>query len=214
MGAVMLDFTPMLPNWRNGAARLAVPLLVALLAAAGGAYGGYRYAKASGDARLQTVLAAHATAQAHAEQQAAQRLTEQVRRGNALARQQQRTLAQLARVQKQLQRNIPHVTTVYQSAPGAALQPLPRTVFTRGAVRLFNQSFGSVDPCPERAATGNADTASATEAGTDSGLCRDALADSHVSQADLAQWLVDLGQQCQSEREQLIRLIELVEGTP
>lgn len=201
-------------NWRSWAGKLTVPVLVALLAAGAGGYGGYRYAKAAGDARLQTVLATHATAQAHAEQLAAKRLTEQVQRGNALARQQQHTLAQLARVQKQLQRKIVHVTSVYQPQPDAAAVPLPRTVFTRGAVRLFNQSVGSADPCPERAATSGTDPASAAEAGAGTELCRDDLADSHVSQPDIAQWLIDLGQQCQSERAQLNRLIDWVEGAP
>jgi hypothetical protein len=94
-------------------------------------------------------------------------------------------------------KEVPHVTTVYRPAPGAALQPLPAAVFTRGFVRVWNSALDPGVPAP---AGGAAPAPGAADPADDlaSGLQQQQLLENHVDNAA----------GCTAVRQQLNALID------
>ena len=131
-------------------------LTVALLAcvvsasAAGSiAYGfGFRYAAALGDTALANLQSTHSAQALAAEQANRVQLLQQVSRAQQSESLLFDFMTQHANEKQQLQERIPHVTTQYRPAPGAAAEPIPRCVFTAGWLRDFNAALGVPAPRP------------------------------------------------------------------
>lgn len=187
-----------LQKWLAG---VGVATFVALACGAAGYRLGHAHAAADGASALasyQAATSARALASETAARDREQALT-------ATANQLGWTLiderATHAREAEHLQQRISDVTAQYRPTEDAALQPAPRCVFTRGAVRVWNDAVGAdaggdglpaADPAADVAATAAADD----------------TVDSGVSQADALAHLIDYGQRCRGIESQLNRLLD------
>ncbi|MGY1949477.1 lysis protein [Pseudomonas pergaminensis] len=110
---------------------------------------------------------------------------------------------QYAKEKQLLQERIPHVTTQFRPAPGAAAQPIPRCVFTAGWLRDYNTALGV--PAPRAGATA-AQSAQAPWAapGTDAELL-----ESGITPADILAHAQDYGLWARNNLAQLNGLLDL-----
>ncbi|WP_207848904.1 MULTISPECIES: lysis protein [unclassified Pseudomonas] len=194
--------------WPRSARILAIVFACLVSAVAGGAAAAgfaYSYAKALGDtslANLKTQLAEKATAAAN---ESRVLLLQQVTRANETEALLSATIAQHAEEKRQLQERIPHVSTQYIPAPGAAVKPVPRCVFTAGWVRDFNAALGV--PAPRTAAAASAaEKAAWPAAGSDAELL-----ESGVTPSDILAHAQDYGLWARSNLAQLNGLLDLQE---
>ncbi|MDD0973822.1 lysis protein [Pseudomonas fontis] len=179
-----------------------------LSAAAGGSIGyglGFRQAQALGDTKLENLKARNAEqAEANAKQSQDQLLA-QVIRANAADALLVQAKAQHQTELQQLQERIPHVTTQYRPAPGAATQPIPHCVFTAGWLRDYNAALGV--PTTTQGATANpAQATSEAAPGTDAELL-----ESGVTPADILAHAQDYGVWARNNVAQLNALLDLQE---
>lgn len=141
---------------------------------------------------------ADAAVQARAQAVAAQKLVVSQAAGAAIAAKLADAQAHVRTVYQTITKEVPHVVTVYRPAPGAALEPLPRAVFTRGFVGLWN---GALDPGL------SATTAGAAATATGAGAAADPELDSGVSEGDVLRNHVANAETCTAIRQQLTALI-------
>ncbi|HEX7380864.1 MAG TPA: hypothetical protein VF265_01790 [Nevskiaceae bacterium] len=135
-----------------------------------------------------------AQSEAEARAQVAQALVIAQRKGEALAAELADAQAKTQIVYRDIVKEVPHVVTVYREAPGAALKPLPRAVYTRGFVGLWNRAL---DPGLPAAAAEPAEGAAGADPALDSGLSQQQLLENHVDNAE----------KCDAIRTQLDALI-------
>ena len=186
---------------------LALAVLSTLIGGAGGAWLGYDYARAKGEAEIGTLKTQHATALAQAHDKALKEYQRETERAATAELALVSAQKQFAVERKSLLRRINDVTTVYQPAPGAAPVALPRTVLTAGWLQLYNAAIG-VPGIQTPAATGSAGHAPAATATVDTGL----LLDSGVTQADILAHIADYGAICRGLAAQVNGLLDLHEG--
>lgn len=134
------------------------------------------------------------TVQAKAQTAAAHKLLAAQAKGQKLAAKLATTQAKTRVVYRTITKEVPHVVTVYREKPGAPLQPLPRFVFTVGAVRVWDRAL---DPELPAAAGVAVDTATGTDPALDSGINQQQLLQNHVDNAEA----------CTETRQQLKALI-------
>lgn len=179
-----------------------------LSAAAGGSVGyglGFRQAEALGERNLGALKTLNAEqSEANAKQSQGQLLA-QVIRANAADALLIQIRAQHQTELQQLQGRIPHVTTQYRPAPGAAPQPIPRCVFTAGWLRDYNAALGVPTPT-ESTTAGHAQAATGTTSGADAELL-----ESGVTPADILAHAQDYGVWARNNLAQLNALLDLQE---
>ena len=172
-----------LPQW---AAELLGGAAIVLVLCGGSAWVGYSY-RADADQ----------AAQEKAELVHAQQLAALQAKGEALQSKFDSARAQTVVEYRDVIKEVPRVTTVYRSAPGAAAQPLPACVFTRGFVSVWNRAL---DPGVPAAAAGAAAPAADTNAADD--------LDSGATRGDVLRNHVDNAASCTAVRQQLNALID------
>lgn len=195
---VVLSSTPL----RAGLAWAVVACVVS--AAAGGAVG-IRYAEALGDAKLGDLKTKNAEQSEANAKQSQDQLLAQVIRANAADALLIQIQAQHQTELQQLQERIPHVTTQYRPAPGAATQPIPRCVFTAGWLRDYNTALG-VPATTQGTTASHAQATSEAAPGTDAELL-----ESGVTPADILAHAQDYGVWARNNLAQLNALLDLQE---
>jgi|SRR5471030_160083 len=194
--------------WPRPARILAIAFACLLSAIAGGAATAgfaFNYATALGDtdlANLKTQQAERATTAAN---ESRVLLLQQVARVNETEAQVYAAIDQFAEEKRQLQERIPHVTTQYISAPGAAAKPVPHCVFTAGWLRDYNAALGVPPP-----RAGAADAASKKAAWPAPGTNAELL-ESGVTPADILAHAQDYGEWARTNLVQLNELLDLRE---
>jgi len=163
---------------------------------------GFDTAKTQGDLALHTFQLAQARATAAATQAANDQYAAEVTRANQAEQALLTTRTQLAQQQHRAQEQIDAVTQTYRISLTTAPSPLPRCVFTRGFVRLWNDRAAASADGAGALPTSNA-TADA-HAATDPA---DAL-DSGLSQADLLDWFSDYAERTRSIEAQLNAVLD------
>ncbi|UVM52195.1 lysis protein [Pseudomonas sp. B21-015] len=190
-------------------ARLAVVALACILSAAAAgsvAYGfGFRYAASLGDTELANLKAEHAEQARIAESANRLQLLQQVTRANKTEDLLLDVMTRHAEEKRQLQERIPHVTTQYIAAPGAAAKPIPHCVFTAGWLRDYNTALGVPTPRPGTVAP-TAEKAAWPATGTEAELL-----ESGVTPADILAHAQDYGVWARSNLAQLNALLDLQE---
>ena len=204
----------LLEGWlaKNGA-RWVARLVILGIVAAWAAYGGYSFADAKGRAKLaeaKTDWDAErlqlATDRIEAERKLRTDWLVEHARVNALATQLADSQRTLRSETERLKQEIKDVTKQWRPQPGAALEPLPRCVFTHGFVRLYDDAIGAI-VYPEAA------TSSGIAAATGSTDAIESL-DSGLDQADVLGHHIQYGERCRAIEEQLNRLIDYELGAP
>lgn len=137
-------------------------------------------------------------------EQAAKALQAEQQRADALAARLAEQQRQHRTTRDQLQKEVTRVSTLYRKALGAAPEPVPACVFTRGWVRLYDRATGAELPAAPADPAGAA--APAGEAAALEQL------DSGVDQARLLAHHIDYAEQCRNSAAQLDRLIDLLEA--
>lgn len=155
-------------------------------------------------AEIATLNAAHATAIATRERVYRERLQAETTRANQLAARLDSEKAAHARIAQQLKSRSQNVTRTYKPALGSPSLPVPRTVFTVGFLRVFNEAIGA-DPLPQPFA------AAAATLPPEQAAAFDAL-DSGLTQQDILDYLAGYGQQCQDTAAQLNKMIDIEEA--
>lgn len=188
-------------------ARLATVGFACLLSAAAGGsitYGfGFRYAQSLGATALSGLKSEHVEQALAAEKANRLQLLQQVARAQESESLLFNLMDQYAKEKQSLQERIPHVTTQYRPAPGAAAQPIPRCVFTAGWLRDFNTALGVPTPRTGATATQSAQAPWATP-GTDAELL-----ESGVTPADILAYAQDYGLWARNILAQLNGLLDL-----
>lgn len=185
--------------------RLSVAALACAVSAAAAGWFSFHYAAALGDAALATLKTEHSAQALAAEQANRVQLLQQVSRAQQSESLLFDFMTQYANEKQQLQERIPHVTTQYRPALGAAAQPIPRCVFTAGWLRDFNAALGVPAPRPG-AATTAIEKAAWPAAGTDAELL-----ESGVTPADILAYAQDYGLWARTNLAQLNALLDLQE---
>lgn len=165
----------------------------------------YKYADSQGKAALEKVRREHAEERATlAEEQAKEErrlrslwLDEQTR-ADGLAQQLANEQRAFRHETDRLKKEIQHVTSQWRPHPQAALEPLPRCVFTHGFVRLYNDAIGAAVHPATVTKGGATETAAATDA-LDSGIDQASLLDHHIQ----------YGERCRAIETQLNLLIDV-----
>lgn len=192
--------------WPLPARLAAVGLACLLSASAAGsiAYGfGFRYAQSLGATALSDLKSKHAEQALAAESTNRLQLLQQVARASESESLLFNLMDQYAKEKQLLQERIPHVTTQYRPAPGAAAQPIPRCVFTAGWLRDYNTALGV--PAPGTSATTTQPAqASWAAPGTDAELL-----ESGVTPADILAHAQDYGVWARNNLAQLNGLLDL-----
>lgn len=98
-------------------------------------------------------------------------------------------------VYRTITKEVPHVVYKYRKVPGAPLQAVPRAVFTRGLVGLWNCAL---NPDVSAAACESPETAAGGDPAVDSGLGEHDILANHVVNA----------QACDDIRKQLTALVD------
>jgi hypothetical protein len=194
--------------WPRSARILAIAFACLVSAIAGGAVAGtfaYLYAKSLGDTALANLKSQQADKAATAANESRVLVLQQVTRANEAESLLYATIDQFAEEKRQLQERIPHVSTQYIPAPGAAAKPVPRCVFTAGWVRDFNAALGVPAPRPG-AATSAAEKAAWPTPGSDAELL-----ESGVTPADILAHAQDYGLWARANVAQLNGLLDLRE---
>ncbi|MDZ4378777.1 MAG: hypothetical protein U0973_11550 [Xanthomonadaceae bacterium] len=158
-------------------------------------------------AGTQACEASHAKALAKAQAQTQRQIDALTSKGDALDRALTNERARFARENTALQRRIEHVSTQYRAAPGAAPQPAPVCVFTRGWLRDYNAAYGV--PAATAAAAAGLDAAASAAAGADAELL-----DAGLSRSDLLAHAGDSGERCRGLEKQVNALIDYVQFDP
>jgi len=194
--------------WPRSARILAIVFACLVSAIAGGVAAAtlaFQYAKSLGDADLADLKSQQANKAATAANESRLLLLQQVARANEAEALLYATIDQHAEEKRQLQERIPHVSTHYIPAPGAAAKPVPRCVFTAGWVRDFNAALGV--PAPRTAAAASAAEKTAWPApGSDAELL-----ESGVTPADILAHAQDYGLWARANLAQLNGLLDLRE---
>ena len=194
--------------WPLPARLAAVGFACLLSASAAGsiAYGfGFRYAQSLGATTVSDLKFKHAEQSLAAERDNRLQLLQQVARANESESRLFNHMDQYANEKQLLQERIPHVTTQYRPARGAAAQPIPRCVFTAGWLRDFNAALGVPAPGSVATATQPAQTPWAAP-GTDAELL-----ESGVTPADILAHAQDYGVWARNNLAQLNGLLDLQE---
>lgn len=139
-----------------------------------------------------------AALQAQMQTAAAHKLLAAQTRGDAIAAQLAQAQANVRVVYQTITQEVPHVVFKYRPRPGAALRPVPRAVFTVGAIRLWNHAL---DPELSAGAGVPAQDATGADAALDSAL------DSGVTEQQLLANHVVNAESCDAIRRQLAALI-------
>ncbi|POA25653.1 MULTISPECIES: lysis protein [unclassified Pseudomonas] len=194
--------------WPRSARIIAIVFACLLSAlAGGGATAGFAfsYAKALGETDLANLKTEQAQQATKAANESRLLLLQQVARVNEAEALMYATIDQLAEEKRQLQERIPHVTTQYIPAPGAAAKPVPHCVFTAGWLRDYNAALGV--PAPRSGAADPASEKTARPApGTDAELL-----ESGVTPADILAHAQDYGEWARTNLAQLNELLDLRE---
>ncbi|KIP19603.1 putative phage protein Rz [Burkholderia sp. MSHR3999] len=179
---------------------IGVAVTIAFAGAAGYEHG-YHVAKTRGDLALAQEREAQQKAAADAERIADDRYAAEVDRGNQAAQALIVARQQIDHLTSTAKGKIDAVTQTYRPTLSANLEPLPRCVFTRGFVRVWNSvaTDAGADPLPDRAVAGGADA----ETGADDAL------DSGVSQADILDWLTDYAARNRRIDAQLNKVLDI-----
>ncbi|MFJ2713433.1 lysis protein [Pseudomonas sp. NPDC087346] len=194
--------------WPLPARLTAVALACTLSAAAVGsvAYGfGFRYAESLGATGMANLKSTHAQQALAVETANRVQLLQQVNRATETEALLYATVDRFTEEKRQLQERIPHVTTQYIAAPGAAAEPIPRCVFTAGWLRDYNTALG-VPASGSGTATTTSEKATWPATGTDAELL-----ESGVTPADILAHAQDYGVWARSNIAQLNALLDLQE---
>ncbi|PTS92693.1 lysis protein, partial [Pseudomonas sp. HMWF006] len=165
----------------------------------------FNYSKALGETDLANLKTEQAEQAKKAANESRLLLLQQVARVNEAEALMYATIDQLAEEKRQLQERIPHVTTQYIPAPGAAAKPVPHCVFTAGWVRDFNTALGVSPPRPA-AAAGASEKAAWPAPGSEAELL-----ESGVTPADILAHAQDYGLWARGNLAQLNGLLDLQE---
>lgn len=179
-----------------------------LSAAASGSIGygfGFRHAQALGDTKLEQLKTKNAVQSEANAKQSQDQLLAQVIRANAADALLIQLQVQHQTELQQLQERIPHVTTQYRPAPGAATQPIPRCVFTAGWLRDYNAALG-VPAATQSTTASHAQTTPSAAPGSDAELL-----ESGVTPADILAHAQDYGVWARNNLAQLNALLDLQE---
>lgn len=194
--------------WPRSARILAVVFGCLVSAIAGGVVAAgfaFNYANSLGETNLANLKTQQAEQAATAANESRVLMLQQVARVNEAEALLYATIGQFAEEKRQLQERIPHVTTQYIPALGAAAKPVPHCVFTAGWLREYNAALGV--PAKE---TGAADAAFKKAArpapGTDAELL-----ESGVTPADILAHAQDYGEWARTNLAQLNELLDLRE---
>lgn len=193
-------------GWPRSARILAVVFACQMSAAGGGVVAGnfaYLYAKSLGDTALANLKNQQSDTAAVAANESRALLLQQVTRANEAEALLYATIGQHAEEKRQRQERIPHVSTQYISAPGAAAKPIPRCVFTAGWLRDFNAALGVSAPRSGAAASA-AEKATRPAPGSDAELL-----ESSVTAADILAHAQDYGLWARANLAQLNGLLDL-----
>ncbi|MFJ7792929.1 lysis protein [Pseudomonas sp. NPDC096950] len=200
---INMDVLDRLPS---GLTTVALACVLSASAVGSIAYGfGFRYAQALGDSELQSLKTTHAEQALATETANRVQLLQQVTRATETEALLYATVARFTEEKRQLQERIPHVTTQYIAAPGAAAVPIPRCVFTAGWLRDYNAALG-VPASGSGTATTTSEKATWPAAGTDAELL-----ESGVTAADILAHAQDYGVWARSNLAQLNALLDLNE---
>lgn len=183
-------------------AAAAVVLLSAVLFGVRMIYGkGYDAGNAVGMQQLANERTKNARALAAAQADADKRYRDEIAKGQTAAHDQLVANDKLTDENQRLKARVPYAITQYRPAPGAGLQPLPRCIWTTGAVGLLNSAAGtgSAAAVPTGSATG----------GTIANPQTDEALDSGVSTGDVMAWSIDFGTRCRGIESQLRKVIDL-----
>lgn len=189
-------------------ARLLLSVLLALSLLAFTGYQGWSYGSdhtvIEYQGKIDKLQLEHATTLANSEHAAREHLQRESVRANKLAADLDAEKLTHARIAVQLKTRSKNVTHEFRSALESPPQPLPRTVFTVGFMRQFNDAIGA-DSLPEPFA------AAAAALPPDKTSAFNAL-ESGLTQQEVLDFLTDYGQQCQGITAQLNHLIDFYEG--
>lgn len=190
----------MISEYAKALAVLGVAVAIAFSGAAGYEHG-YRVAKTRGDLALSQYREMQQAAQADAARLADDRYAAEVVRGNTAAQALITAQQQIGYLSNLAKGKIDAVTQTYRPTPNANPEPLPRCVFTRGFVRVWNGVAvdGGADPLSDRTAAGGTDAATGTDDALDSG----------ISQADLLDWLTDYADRNRRIEAELNKLLDV-----
>lgn len=194
--------------WPRAARILTIAFACLMSVIAGGAATAgfaFNYAKALGDTDLANLKTQQADEAATAANENRLLLLQQVARVNEAEALLYATIDQYAEEKRQLQERIPHVTTQYIPAPGAAAKPVPHCMFTAGWLRDYNAALGV--PAPKaRATNAAAEKTARPTPGTDAELL-----ESGVTPADILAHAQDYGEWSRTNLAQLNELLDLRE---
>ncbi|WP_175948582.1 hypothetical protein [Burkholderia pyrrocinia] len=172
----------MISEYAKALTVIGVAVVIAFAGAAGYEHG-YHVAKTSGDLALSEQRETQQKAAADAARIADDRYATEVDRGNRAAQALIVAQQQIDHLTSTAKGKIDAVTQTYRPTLAANPEPLPRCVFTRGFVRVWNGVAvdAGADPVPDSSAAGGANAATGADDALDSG----------VSQADLLDWFTD-----------------------
>ncbi|MGH8350420.1 MAG: lysis protein [Pseudomonas sp.] len=190
----------------SGLTTVALACVISASTAGSIAYGfGFRYAQALGKSELEALKTIHAEQALAAETANRLQLLQQVTRATEAESLLFASFERFTEEKRQLQERIPHVTTQYIPAPGAAAKPIPRCVFTAGWLRDYNTALG-VPTARSGAIATPAEKAAWPTTGTDTELL-----ESGVTPADILAHAQDYGMWARSNLAQLNALLDLHE---
>jgi hypothetical protein len=206
IGGVALEVLPMLAKGFKWLKSPVGMILILLVVFAGGAWLGHSFAKAKGDAALATLTAEHAVeladrweVAAGAEREARSRYQARAEKADGLAAELAKSKAANAAESRTLKKEI-----AAYAAQTAALRRLSLRF-----VGLYNRAIRAAPAPGDRAVPAAPDPARPAGA---SGPADPADADSGLTEADLLDNADANGQLCNDIRDQLNRLIDLVES--
>ncbi|WP_248915847.1 lysis protein [Pseudomonas moorei] len=190
----------------SGLTTVAFACVLSASAAGSIAYGfGFRYAQALGKSELEALKTTHAEQALAAESANRLQLLQQVTRATEAESLLLASFERFTEEKRQLQERIPHVTTQYIPAPGAAAKSIPRCVFTAGWLRDYNTALG-VPSARASAIAIPAEKAAWPTTGSDAELL-----ESGVTPADILAHAQDYGMWARSNLAQLNALLDLHE---
>lgn len=173
-----------------------------------GLWYGTSRATAIGDSRIAELKGQHADSNRKATKEAADRLKEETDRGDRLSAELSKAEGQIDSLSQQLSSRVDRVTTVYREAPGAALKPVPRCIFTRGWLRDYNAAIGAAVPAAGEGAGAPAQAPAAGVAADGD----DELAPAGIDARSILSHHINYGARARKLEEQLNRLIDYEEG--
>jgi len=194
-----------------GLARLLAMVAGGLILAVAAYVHGWRNAAARGQAELAAYQAQVANAQIEAARHYAAQVQAQAARADGAAVKLLAQQADIARLTKQLQERVNHVSTIYIPQPGAAPEPLPSYPFTRGWVHDYNAALGLRMPGTFDLAAEPAGASPGVRPAHRTGERSAELARSSVAQADVLTVHHANSQICREAIAQLNAILDLYE---